>query len=137
MVPHIDVPGARPARSRVTAALHRSQPLARLAAPRSHPSKQAFHPSPPPQIVVDGFAIPQRVRLRHIPGSPPLWLLGHTLAAKARHKMFLYDMWEEMGARHGKVFKWFWGTQPIITIRGAPCAMRRAPCAMRHAARGE
>ncbi|KAI8468880.1 MAG: cytochrome P450 [Monoraphidium minutum] len=67
-------------------------------------------------IVVDGFMIPQRLRLRHIPGSPPKWLVGHILEAK-RHDLFLFNMWEEMGARYGKVFKWFWATQPVITVR--------------------
>lgn len=72
-----------------------------------------------PQIVIEGFAIPQRMCLRHIPGTPPAWLVGHMLRVKRRHRLFLYDMWEEMGREHGKVFKWFWGTQPVITIRGA------------------
>lgn len=31
------------------------------------------------QVVIDGFMIPQRVKLRHIPGSPPKWLVGHIL----------------------------------------------------------
>lgn len=70
------------------------------------------------QIVVDGFAIPQRLRLRHIPGPPPKWLVGHALDAKLKHGMFLFEMWREMGSKYGRVFKWFWGTQPIITIRG-------------------
>lgn len=38
--------------------------------------------------------------------------------AKGKHKLFLFDMWEDMGAKYGKVFKWFWATQPVITIRG-------------------
>jgi hypothetical protein len=84
-----------------------------LEGPTTHP------PAPlPPQIVVEGFAIPQRIRLRHIPGSPPTWLLGHMLRVKRRHRLFLYEMWQEMGVQHGKIFKWFWGTQPVITIRG-------------------
>ncbi|GBF94618.1 thromboxane-A synthase [Raphidocelis subcapitata] len=73
-------------------------------------------------IVVDGFAIPQRIALRHIPGTPPRWLLGHMLRVKRRHRLFLYEMWEEMGSEHGKIFKWFWGTQPVITIRDAELA---------------
>jgi hypothetical protein len=35
-----------------------------------------------------------------------------------KHDLFLFQMWEEMGAKYGKVFKWFWATQPVITIRG-------------------
>ncbi|KIZ05238.1 hypothetical protein MNEG_2718 [Monoraphidium neglectum] len=34
-----------------------------------------------------------------------------------KHDLFLFQMWEEMGAKYGKVFKWFWATQPVITIR--------------------
>jgi hypothetical protein len=91
-----------------------------------------------PQIVFEGFAIPQRMRLRHIPGSPPAWLLGHMLRVKLRHRLFLYEMWQEMGAEHGKIFKWFWGTQPVITIRGAAAraAARAAGAPRTERARG-
>ena len=162
------------------------------------------HPRARAQLVLDGFTIPARVRLRHIPGARPAWLLGHLLTAKTKHNLFLFDMWEDMGARYGKVrgagwlpsstwvrqrrrrrprrrrprparrrsgavacvqcsralraaaivagcaaaascahrrmhsnappspacrprqvFKWFWGTLPIITIRGARARGRR------------
>lgn len=53
--------------------------------------------------MVDGFALPARARLRHIPGSAPVWLLGHMLTAKTKHNLFLFDMWEDMGAKYGKV----------------------------------
>jgi hypothetical protein len=62
--------------------------------------------------------LPQRARLRHIPGPAPLWGVGHILLAK-RHGLFLFEMWRGMGAKYGKVFKWFWAAQPVITIRGA------------------
>jgi hypothetical protein len=62
--------------------------------------------------------IPQRIKLRHIPGPAPLWGVGHLLLAKRGHGLFLFEMWEDLGAKYGKVFKWFWATQPVITIRG-------------------
>lgn len=72
---------------------------------------------PHAQIIIDGFALPARWRLRHIPGPAPTWLFGHTLECR-RHNLFLFKMWAAMGERYGKVFKWFWATQPIITVRG-------------------
>lgn len=69
------------------------------------------------QIIVDGFHLAARWRLRHIPGPTPLWLVGNTLEVAAQ-QYFLFKAWEVWGRKYGKVFKWFWGPQPVVAVRG-------------------
>jgi hypothetical protein len=82
------------------------------------------------QVVIDGFFPAARFRLRHIPGPAPWWLVGNTLEIAA-HDYFLFKAWEVWGGKYGKVFKWFWGPQPVVTIRGEQgggIAARRHVC---------
>lgn len=69
------------------------------------------------QIIIDGFHPAARWRLRHIPGPPPLWVVGNTLEVAAQ-QYFLFKAWEVWGRKYGKVFKWFWGPQPVVAVRG-------------------
>lgn len=73
-------------------------------------------------VIADGFFPAARLKLRHIPGPSPWWLVGNTLEIAATHDYFLYKAWEVWGQKYGKVFKWFWGPQPVVTVRDAHVA---------------
>jgi hypothetical protein len=44
-------------------------------------------------------------------------VVGNTLEVAAQ-QYFLFKAWEVWGQQYGKVFKWFWGPQPVVTVRG-------------------
>lgn len=46
-----------------------------------------------------------------------MWLFGNTLEVIG-HKLFLFDAFETWATKYGPVFRWFWGPQPVITVRG-------------------
>ena len=69
------------------------------------------------QVIIQGFHPTARWKLRHVPGPSPLWVFGNTL--EVRHYDFLLFLaWDAWAKKYGKVFKWFWGPQPVITVRG-------------------
>jgi hypothetical protein len=183
-----------------------SQPL---QSPRQPPHAAATRT----QIFVDAFHLRALWQLRHIPGPPPVWLLGNLLDVRAwgrggvclgvvsvpglacarahthththththnactglhgrqlgssrapsgvgsrerapvsarvpvhtrvcarctqvaKHGYFPHRVWAVWGERYGGVFKWFWGPQAIVCVRGALCACTCAYVCVRVCAR--
>lgn len=48
--------------------------------------------------------------------------MGNTLEVY-KHDLFLFKAWAAWAKTYGNVFKWFWGPQPVIAVRGACCGL--------------
>ena len=86
------------------------------------------------QVAWQGFYVYDRIKYRHIPGPAPSWLAGHIPIIMKKYDMLLFYAFRDWKAKYGRVFKWFWGPQCVITISGA-CVCRRLWRARRSAAR--
>jgi hypothetical protein len=76
------------------------------------------------QAVLEGFQLESRFKLRHIQGPTPIWLFGNVLAIR-KYDYFLFQAFEAWGKKYGKVFKWYWGPQAVVAVRGRPYKLPR------------
>jgi len=70
-------------------------------------------------MIIYGFRPLQQWRYRHIPGPPPIWLVGNLLELEAKGRVKAMRDW---GARYGPVYKYFQGGTMFVVVADVAAA---------------
>ena len=76
-----------------------------------------------PQVITYGLNVVERWKLRHLPGPAPRIFIGNLSELRGRNTWDVYTAWTR---KYGRIYRWFQGRQPMVTIAG-PDAVPRSP----------